>query len=98
MHPEVSADFYLTPNMETTFGRTGNADIILNGNDKKLSSCHGSFLWDGKMLLVQDRNSTNGTAVNGEVCPKNVWLRLEDGAVLTAGKYEYRITFKVEAH
>ena len=98
MHPEVSADFYLTPNMETSFGRTGNADIILNGNDKKLSSCHGSFLWDGKMLLVQDRNSTNGTAVNGEVCPKNVWLRLEDGAVLTAGKYEYRITFKVETH
>lgn len=94
MHPEISADFYLTPNMETTFGRTGNADIILNQNDKKLSSCHGCFLWDGKMLLVQDRNSTNGTAVNGEVCPKDVWLRLENGSVLMAGKYEYRITFQ----
>lgn len=98
MHSEVSADFYLTPNMETTFGRTGNADIILNPKDKKLSSCHGCFLWNGKILLVQDRNSTNGTAVNGEVCPKNVWLRLENGAVLTAGNYEYRITFNVETH
>lgn len=98
MHPEVSTDFYLTPNMETTFGRNSNVDIILNQNDKKLSSCHGCFLWNGKILLVQDRNSTNGTAVNGEVCPKNVWLRLENGAVLTAGKYEYRITFKVENH
>ena len=95
MHSNVSADFYLTPNMETTFGRTNKADIILNPNDTKLSSCHGCFLWDGKKLFVQDRNSTNGTAVNGERCTKG-WLRLEDGAVLTAGLYEYRITYKAE--
>ena len=97
MHPEIAFDFYLTPNMETTFGRTEKADIVLNKDDKKLSGLHGCFYWDGKMLLVQDRGSTNGTAVNGELCAAKVWLRLENGAVLTAGKYEYRVNFKVEA-
>lgn len=97
MHPEIQVDFYLTRNMETTFGRTEKADVVLNETDKKLSGCHGAFFWNGEMLLVQDRKSTNGTAVNGEVCPKDVWLRLENGAILTAGRYEYRITFKADA-
>ena len=97
MHPEIQVDFYLTRNMETTFGRTEKADIILNDADKKLSSCHGCLFWNGEILLVQDRQSTNGTAVNGEVCPRDVWLRLENGSILTAGRYEYRITFKADA-
>lgn len=96
MHPEITCDFHLTPNMETTFGRNSKAEIILNSSDTKLSSCHGSLLWNGKMLLVQDRNSTNGTAVNGQICANNVWLRLEEGSTLTAGAYDYRIRFKVE--
>jgi len=96
MHPEVATDFYLTPKMQMTFGRSEKADILLNPNDAKLSSCHGCFFWDGKMLLVSDRNSTNGTAVNGEICRNNVWLRLEEGAILKAGNYEYRINFKTE--
>lgn len=97
MHPEITADFYLVPNMEITFGRNGKADIVLNEDDMKLSSCHGCFFWDGKMILVQDRQSKNGTAVNGEVCPEKVWLRIENGDVLRVGKYEYRITFQVES-
>lgn len=96
MHPEIAADFYLTPNLETTFGRTEKSNVLLNPKDTKLSGCHGAFFWDGKMLLVQDKNSTNGTAVNGEMCPRNVWLRLEQGSVLTAGKYDYRVTFNVD--
>lgn len=94
MHSNVSADFYLTPNMETTFGRNSRADIVLNANDAKLSSCHGCFLWDGKKLFVQDRGSTNGTAVNGELCNQKGWLQLENGSVLKAGLYEYRIDYK----
>ena len=94
MHPEVAADFYLTPNMETSFGRTSKADIILCSKDKKLSGLHGCFFWDGKMLLVRDMKSKNGTAVNGENCHNDVWLRLEDGATLRAGSYEYRINFQ----
>ena len=96
MHSNVSAEFYLTPNMETTFGRTSKADIILNPNDTKLSSCHGCFLWDGKKLYVQDRGSTNGTAVNGERCTNTGWLQVESGSVLNAGLYEYRIDFKAK--
>lgn len=91
MHPEVTADFYLTRNVETTFGRNQNANIILNPNDRKLSGCHGCFFWNGDMLLVQDRDSKNGTAVNNEFCSSQVWLQLEDGGILTAGSYKYRI-------
>lgn len=96
MHPDIATDFHLTRNTEITFGRSEKADIILNETDMKLSSLHGCLFWNGEMLLVQDRNSTNGTAVNGEICPRNVWLRLDDGAVLTAGNFEYRVNFKEE--
>lgn len=91
MHPEVTADFYLTRNKEATFGRNSNADILLNPNDKKLSGCHGCFFWNGELLLVQDRDSKNGTAVNSEFCSSQVWLPLADGDILTAGSYKYRI-------
>lgn len=91
MHPEITADFYLTRNKEATFGRTSNADILFNPNDRKLSGCHGCFFWNGELLLVQDRNSKNGTAVNSEFCSNQVWLPLADGDILTAGAYEYRI-------
>lgn len=94
MHPEIHADFWLMSKEETTFGRNTQASIVLCERDKKLSSVHGSFLWDGKMLLVRDRKSTNGTAVNGEPCTGEVWLRLEEGDVLRAGAYEYRISFR----
>jgi len=96
MHPEVACDFYLTPKMEITFGRTQKADIILNSSDKKLSGCHGCFFWDEKLLLVQDRQSTNGTSVNGQACNSSSWMLLEQGAILKAGSYEYRIHFKVD--
>lgn len=96
MHPEISADFYLIPNMEASFGRTSKSDIVLNAQDGKLSGNHGCFVWNGEMLLVQDSKSTNGTAVNGQNCTEKAWLRLEQGAVLRAGGYDYRITFKVE--
>ena len=94
MHPEIKADFWLTTGRETTFGRNDKSAVVLCGKDKMLSGVHGSFYWDGKMLLVQDRNSSNGTSVNGQLCAANVWLRVEEGAVLRAGTYEYRITFQ----
>lgn len=95
MHPEVTADFWVSPKVETTFGRSAQADVQLCGTDKKLSGIHGSLLWDGKMLFVRDKNSKNGTAVNGEACFGETWLRLEDGATLRAGAYEYRISFRM---
>lgn len=94
MHQEVATDFYLTQNIETTFGRTAKAEIILNDKDMKLSGVHGCFFWDGKMLLVRDMNSKNGTFVNEEMCHEKVWLRIEDGAILRAGNYEYRVSFR----
>lgn len=96
MHPEVTAQFRLAPKMETTFGRDSRADAILNANDRKLSGVHGSLLWDGKMLLIRDKGSTNGTMVNEEHCPCSTWLPVEDGAKIRAGGFEYRVNYEVE--
>lgn len=96
MHQEVATNFYLTKSIETTFGRTNKATVILCDKDMKLSGIHGCFFWDGEMLLVRDMNSKNGTFVNEEKCHDNVWLRIEDGSVLRAGNYEYRITFRAD--
>lgn len=94
MHPEIQTDFYLTPKVEMSFGRTSKSDIILCDRDPKLSGLHGSLVWDGTYLLARDRGSTNGTAVNGEPCGSETWLPIEDGAILRAGSYEYRISYE----
>lgn len=97
MHPEVKADFRLIPKMETTFGRDNRADLVLNGNDRKLSGIHASLLWDGKMLLIRDKGSTNGTMVNEESCFGETWIPVENGAKIRAGGYEYRISYQPES-
>lgn len=94
MHPEVTAEFWVPEKVETTFGRSEQAEIQLCGKDMKLSGIHGCFLWDGKKLFVRDKNSRNGTAVNGGACTSETWLLLEDGATLRAGAYEYRISIQ----
>lgn len=94
MHSEVTCDFQLSENAETTLGRDGRAAIVLNSNDRKLSGIHAGFLWDGKHLLVRDKHSTNGTFVNGAPCVGDVWYLVENGATVRAGGHEYRVTYE----
>lgn len=96
MHPEIQVEFSLIPQMETTFGRDRRADLVLNSNDQKLSGLHASLLWDGKMLLIKDKGSTNGTRVNEEPCFRDAWIRVENGAKIRAGGYEYRVNYEID--
>ena len=95
MHPEISVNFHLFPEKELTFGRDDRADVILNSGDSKLSGVHASFLWSDGILLLRDKGSTNGTQLNGEPCFVKTWMKVEDGAKIRAGVYEYRVTYQL---
>jgi len=92
MHSDVHASFELAPHKPMTFGRDSRADCVLNGNDAKLSGVHFEAEWDGKHLYLRDKNSTNGTRLNGGLCKPESWIPVEDGSVLTAGGYDYRVS------
>lgn len=92
MHPDVHFSFELEPHKPVTFGRDDRANKILNGGDAKLSGIHFEAEWDEKHLYLRDKNSTNGTRLNGGLCKPESWVPVEDGSVLTAGGYDYRIS------
>lgn len=87
-------DFPLPLNQPLTLGRDDRADIILNEKDPNLSGVHLEIMWDGKELMVRDKNSTNGTSVNGISKKANEWISLKNSDIIHAGNLEYRITFQ----
>ena len=92
MHPDVHFSFELEAHKPVTFGRDSRADRVLNGSDAKLSGVHFEAEWDEKHLYLRDKNSTNGTRLNGGLCKPESWVPVEDGSVLTAGGYDYRVS------
>jgi hypothetical protein len=76
---------------EYSIGRRKPADIILSGDDMKLSGVHCKVMWEKGKLYVWDLNSTNGTFVNG-IPIRNIGKAvLREGETLRIGTYEYRI-------
>lgn len=77
-----------------TLGRNSKSDLILNPEDKKLSSIHCRIRWRNGALDVWDAGSTNGTYYNG-VSVQNVGMAVvEHDQTLRMGSYEYRIMLK----
>jgi len=85
----------LEPNESRTFGRSARADFVLNPDDMGMSGVHFELHWDGRSLYMRDKNSTNGTIVNGISCKPQEWVRLEDDAEIGAGAGMYRIMIGV---
>ncbi len=81
----------LVKGYEMTAGRNGNAQIILDSRDTKLSGVHFVMLWDGKSVYVWDMQSKNGTSVNGVVINHLGRVAVRPGDSLRAGSYEYRL-------
>jgi pSer/pThr/pTyr-binding forkhead associated (FHA) protein len=48
-----------------TIGRVTDCDICFPG-DTKMSRQHAELQWDGKQWFIEDKNSKNGTTVNGK--------------------------------
>lgn len=97
LHRDVTCDFSMAENAETTLGRDNRSSVVLNAADRKLSGIHAAFLWDGTHLLIRDKNSTNGTFVNGTPCASEAWYLMENGATVQLGGYEYRVTYRKNA-
>lgn len=92
MHPDVHFSFELPPHSPATFGRDSRSRFVLNENDAKLSGVHFEAEWDEKKLYLRDKNSTNGTKLNGGLCKPGSWLQMESGSILGVGGYEYRVS------
>lgn len=75
----------------TTVGRnTGTADITVA--DTGMSRVHFDIAWNGQVAAVRDRQSTNGTYLNGARISEAV---LRSGDVVLAGRTEF--TFELLA-
>lgn len=91
---DIRFDFFLPEHKSKTIGRDSRSNIVLNPKDNNLSGIHCEMEWDGNCLYVHDRNSTNGTFINGVPIKAKAWMKLDSGAVLRIGSGEYRVNIQ----
>jgi hypothetical protein len=68
---------------ETRLGAEIDNDVILN--DQFVSGHHARLRWDGAVWWIEDLGSSNGTSVNGQLCPPREPQPLRNGANLKMG-------------
>jgi hypothetical protein len=71
----------------TTIGRTPDNDVQIDA--KFISRRHAVARRAGANTVIEDRNSTNGTYVNGQLINRRT---LKDGDLVTLGKAEFRFS------
>jgi len=71
----------------TTIGRTPDNDVQIDA--KFISRRHAVARRAGDNTVIEDRNSTNGTYVNGQLINRRT---LKDGDLVTLGKAEFRFS------
>lgn len=81
----------MEPGSSRTLGRNSKADVILNPRDTSLSGLHFEFQWDGHILYLTDRGSTNGTSLTGIPQRPGHWSKVEPGTTLQAGSIRYKV-------
>lgn len=90
-HPQGAVKLTIQANSSVTLGRNSKAQVILNETDTSLSGLHFELQWDSRALYLRDRNSTNGTALNGVPLRGGQWTRVENRAVIQAGALRYTL-------
>ena len=68
---------------ETRLGAEIDNDLILN--DQFVSRYHAHLHWDGAVWWIEDLGSSNGTTVDGQICPPRDPRPLRSGASLKLG-------------
>ena len=68
-------------------GRAPDSQVLLN--DRDVSRWHASITIDRDSVIVEDRNSANGTQVNG--APIKTPTRLESGTTVSFGQVEFSV-------
>jgi hypothetical protein len=71
-----------------TLGRSPDCDICIS-NDSQVSAKHCTLTPEGKLILVQDEGSRNGTRLNG--VPVARYLHAESDSILGVGRTEMRM-------
>lgn len=79
----------LTIEDEILVGRNPQCDVVVN--KPMVSSVHCILIRDGKKIMAEDNNSTNGTLLNGKPLKHQVEIKNND--VLTLGDRPIRINF-----
>jgi pSer/pThr/pTyr-binding forkhead associated (FHA) protein len=72
--------------VETTLGRAGSSDIVLD-QDTLTSRHHASLLCEDKNYFIYDKRSMHGVFVNGERILVQARHRLLDGDIIGIGEY-----------
>jgi serine/threonine protein kinase len=77
---------------ETTLGRAGSSDILLD-KDNLTSRHHALLRRENDAYVLYDRSSANGVFVNGQKLVAETGYVLEDGDHISIGNYE--LTFRL---
>lgn len=86
----------LLRDVEYSFGRDNNADVILNAEDAALSRPHFYLVCRKNGVYLWDADSRNSTFVDGARLKPWQPIRLQSDTKVKAGRYEYRIRFSQE--
>lgn len=89
--PDGAVKIIMEVNGSCTLGRNKKADVILNETDSALSGLHFELQWDGRVLYLTDRGSTNGTSLSGIPQRSGHWSRVESGTTIQAGSVRYKV-------
>ena len=81
----------MEPGSSRTLGRNSKSDIILNARDTSLSGLHFELQWDGRVLYLTDRGSTNGTSLTGIPQRPGRWSHVDSGSTIQAGSTRYKV-------
>ena len=68
---------------ETRLGAEIDNDYVLD--DQYVSKYHARLRWDGAIWWIEDLGSSNGTTVDGQICPPRDPRPLRNGANLKLG-------------
>ncbi len=68
---------------ETRLGAEIDNDLVLN--DQFVSRHHACLRWDGAAWWIEDLGSSNGTTVDGQICPPRTPQPVRSGASLKLG-------------
>jgi pSer/pThr/pTyr-binding forkhead associated (FHA) protein len=85
-YEQIAYEFLLTK-AETTIGRAGSSDLLLD-SDNMTSRHHAMIQRINERVLIFDKRSNNGVFVNGQQIAVGEGYELVDGDHITIGSYE----------
>lgn len=93
-HENVAFILNIPEEKPVTIGRNKKADLVLNPEDKHLSSVQCKVCCIQNAMNVWDMNSQNGTFVNGVPIRQIGMATVQNNDILRMGSYEYRVNIR----